>query len=290
MDLDSTICEVHGKLKQGAAYGYTRGLGYHPLIATWAKTARCLRRLARILPAPAILRLVAGAPSGQAARSSCGPTPGSSTWLIDTLVRLGVAYSITVTINDPRSGCIDAIDESAWRTIDYPDAGEPSRDDLRSGGGTQARRREPVSWCGALDCRYTPAAMWPEWRTTRFVTNVIPMLEIDLFHRAHAGIELAIRDLKSFGLGPAPRATSSPTAWLSCAVLAHNLIRWSAKLGDVHPDDELTVARQRARPVFALPGRLVNSRGSLVLRLPEQWPWATTFTAPRAGRALPLLT
>jgi hypothetical protein len=30
IDLDSTICEVHGKAKQGAAYGYTRQLGYHP--------------------------------------------------------------------------------------------------------------------------------------------------------------------------------------------------------------------------------------------------------------------
>ena len=42
MDLDSTICEVHGKLKQGAAYGYTHVLGYHPLIATWAKTGEVL--------------------------------------------------------------------------------------------------------------------------------------------------------------------------------------------------------------------------------------------------------
>ena len=29
IDLDSTICEVHGKAKQGAAYGHTRILGYH---------------------------------------------------------------------------------------------------------------------------------------------------------------------------------------------------------------------------------------------------------------------
>ena len=34
IDLDSTICEVHGKAKQGAAYGYTKRLGYHPLLAT----------------------------------------------------------------------------------------------------------------------------------------------------------------------------------------------------------------------------------------------------------------
>lgn len=38
VDLDSTICEVHGKHKQGAAYGYTRKLGYHPLLATVAGT------------------------------------------------------------------------------------------------------------------------------------------------------------------------------------------------------------------------------------------------------------
>jgi len=34
IDLDSTICEVYGKAKQGAAYGYTKVLGYHPLLAT----------------------------------------------------------------------------------------------------------------------------------------------------------------------------------------------------------------------------------------------------------------
>ena len=36
IDVDSTICEVHGHAKQGAAYGYTKCLGYHPLIATRA--------------------------------------------------------------------------------------------------------------------------------------------------------------------------------------------------------------------------------------------------------------
>jgi hypothetical protein len=42
VDLDSTICEVHGKQKQGAAYGYTRVLGYHPLLATRAETGEIL--------------------------------------------------------------------------------------------------------------------------------------------------------------------------------------------------------------------------------------------------------
>jgi Transposase DDE domain group 1 len=42
IDVDSTICEVHGHHKQGACYGYTRQLGYHPLLATRADTGEVL--------------------------------------------------------------------------------------------------------------------------------------------------------------------------------------------------------------------------------------------------------
>src|SRR5215218_5211443 len=42
IDLDSTICEVHGKQKQGATYGHTRVRGYHPLLATRADTGEIL--------------------------------------------------------------------------------------------------------------------------------------------------------------------------------------------------------------------------------------------------------
>jgi hypothetical protein len=42
IDLDSTICEVSGKKKVGAAYGYTKVLGLHPLIATRADTGEVL--------------------------------------------------------------------------------------------------------------------------------------------------------------------------------------------------------------------------------------------------------
>jgi hypothetical protein len=42
IDIDSTICEVHGDAKQGAAYGYTRQLGLHPVLATRADTGEIL--------------------------------------------------------------------------------------------------------------------------------------------------------------------------------------------------------------------------------------------------------
>lgn len=41
-DVDSFVGEVHGYEKQGAAYGYTRELGYHPLLATRAGTDEVL--------------------------------------------------------------------------------------------------------------------------------------------------------------------------------------------------------------------------------------------------------
>src|SRR4029453_11277881 len=55
IDLDSTVCEVHGHAKQGAAYGYTGVLGYHPLLATRADTGeRSMPACARDGPTPPV--------------------------------------------------------------------------------------------------------------------------------------------------------------------------------------------------------------------------------------------
>jgi Transposase DDE domain group 1 len=43
IDVDSFVGEVCGRLKQGAAYGYTHLLGYHPILATRADTRETLR-------------------------------------------------------------------------------------------------------------------------------------------------------------------------------------------------------------------------------------------------------
>jgi len=50
------------------------------------------------------------------------------------------------------------------------------------------------------------------------------------------------------------------------------------------------VARSVRTRVLALPRRQVNRSGAIVLRLPERWSWATTFTqALEQIQALPLL-
>ena len=140
----------------------------------------------------------------------------------------------------------------------------------------------------------TQAQLWPDWRYHAFITNLDrPTVEVDQFHRDHATVELAIRDLKEgAGLTHCPSGKFfANAAWLACAVLAHNLMRWTARLGEVHPDDRLTVARTMRTKLFALPGRVVNRSGRSTLRLPARWPWAATFLiALDKLRAIPMLT
>jgi hypothetical protein len=302
MDLDSTICEVHGEHKAGAGYGYTHVLGYHPLIATRADTGEVLharlrkgssQRGAKRFVEELIARVRrTGAQGALSLRTDAG---FFSYALIDTLVRLGVAYSITVRINAQVRACIEAIDESAWLPITYPDGGVAQVAETTYVTGVRGGRRElrlVVRRSRLADP--AQAALWPDWRHHAFVTNVeLDTTSVDAFHRAHANVELAIRDLKEgAGLEHCPSGHFfANAAWLACAVLAHNLIRWSARLGDVHPDDQFTVARSVRTRVLALPGRLVNRSGRVVLRLPERWPWAVTFTrALEQIRALPLVT
>jgi hypothetical protein len=302
LDMDSTICEVHGDHKQGAAYGYTRRLGYHPLIATRADTGEVLHaRLRKGSSQRGVKRfteeLVArvrrcGANGPLVLRADSG---FFSYALIDTLERLKVRYSITMTITSRVQRFIDTIDESDWREISYPDGGvayvaETTYVAQRRGGARSLRlvvRRTRLT-------NARQQALWPNWRHHCFVTNVgLDTVEVDAFHRDHARVELAIRDLKEgAGLEHCPSGSFfANAAWLGCAVLAHDLLRWTARLGKVHPDDQLTIARTVRSRVLCLPGRLVNRSGRHVLRLPERWPWAVNFTrALDAIRSLPLVT
>ena len=65
--------------------------------------------------------------------------------------------------------------------------------------------------------------------------------------------------------------------WLQCAVLAHNLIRWTSICANVRVDDQLIVARTTRTRLLTIPGRIVNRAGRPTLRLPTSWPWATQF-------------
>ena len=105
------------------------------------------------------------------------------------------------------------------------------------------------------------------------------VVKVDRFNREHATVELAIKDLKAgAGLEHLPSGVfSANSAWFQIAILAHNMCRWTTRLGG-HDTDRLIVARTIRTRLLALPGRLVNRGGQPTLRLPSRWPWANTFT------------
>jgi hypothetical protein len=99
----------------------------------------------------------------------------------------------------------------------------------------------------------------------------------------------AIRDLKEgSGLEHCPSGNfSANSAWLQAAVLAHNLIRWTATIGE--PVEVLTVARTVRTRLLTVPRRIVNRSGTPTLRGPARWPWADLFIRRLATiRALPI--
>jgi Transposase DDE domain group 1 len=148
IDLDSTICEVHGKAKHGAAYGYTKVFGYHPLLATRADTGEVLHaRLRRGSSQRGAKRfveeLIARARRGGASGAlTLRADSGFFSWeLIETLNRLGVAWSITVSQHRSVRKAIAAINDSDWIDIAYPDGGhaQVAETTYVTGGGTTKR-------------------------------------------------------------------------------------------------------------------------------------------------------
>ena len=301
IDMDSTIVEVHGKAKHGAAYGYTHRLGYHPLVATRADTGEVLH--ARLRKGSSqrghkrfVEELIARVRRcGANGTLTLRADSGFWSWtLIDTLTRLGVHWSVTVSVNPQIKACIQAIDEAAWATITYPDGGEAQVADTTyvTGHGDKQRQVRLVVRRTRLTNR-VQAQLWPDWRHHAFVTDTDrPVIEADQFHRDHARVELAIRDLKEgAGLEHCPSGQFfANAAWLACAVLAHNITRWTIRLANTEPAEQLTVTRTIRTRLYALPGRLVNRSGQATLRLPANWPWASTFTRTLDHfRSLPLL-
>jgi hypothetical protein len=280
VDVDSTICEVHGYHKQGACYGYTHRLGYHPLLATRADTGEMLHarlRKGAANTARGILRFVdeliarlrrAGASGELTLRMDSGFW---SAKLIRRLRAHQARYSITVRQTKTVRAAIAAIPEHAWVQIAYaPDGVAEVAETGYQGDRLVVRRvRNPDD----------QQQLFPTWRYHALITNRVgTTVWLDADHRRHAVCELAIRDLKAgAGLAHLPSGRfAANAAWLLAATLAHNLLRWTATLG-LSARDQQTVAKTLRRTLLALPGRLTRSARRWTLRLPAGWPWAHSF-------------
>jgi Transposase DDE domain group 1 len=281
VDADSTICEVYGHHKQGAAYGYTRRLGYHPLLATRADTGEVLHARQRTgrantaRGAPRFVDETIGRVRRAGATGEIVFRADSGFWSAAVLARLrahDVRFSITVRQTKPVLRAIAAIGEGAWVDICYPDSGIAQVAETRLRGDRLIVRR--------VRHRTDQGQLFPTWDYHAFVTDRPGSpVELDADHRRHAVVELAIRDAKQgSGLNHHPSGKFfANAAWLVLVCLAHNLLRWTATLG-LGVRDEQVVAKTLRRTLLALPGRLTRTARRWTLHLPARWPWAHSFT------------
>ena len=131
LDLDSTVCEVCGTAKHGAAYGHTKVLGYHPLVAVRSDTGEVLHSrmrsgssqrgnvhfaretLARVRRLARDASVTVRADSGF-----------FSYEMIAAIGAHGASYSITIPHNAKVKAAAEAIGEDAWQAIAYTRGGE----------------------------------------------------------------------------------------------------------------------------------------------------------------------
>ena len=248
LDLDSTICETYGLAKEGARHhGYTLTVRADSGFYTHAVVAVCRR--------------------------------------------MDVRFSIAIRQRARLHNLIEAIPEDAWTPIPYWMDGAA---DVAETTYTPFQAEAYAAPVRLIVRRVKPApgsqlALFATYSYHGFITDRDgETLELEADHRCHAEIEKAIRDLK-YGVGlnhlPSGRFAANG-AWQAVQVMAHNLARWTARIG---LGQQIVTTKTLRRRVFALAGRLTRSARRLTLHLPRRWPWEEQFSRALARlRAIPL--
>ena len=308
IDLDSTICETYGLAKEGARHhGYTGQRGYHPLLAVASGTGDVL--MARLREGRAntargaahflretVSRVRYGGASGQLTMRA---DSGFYTHAVVSACReTNVRYSITVRQHARLRNIIEAMPEEDWTPIPYWMDGAAA---VAETTDTPFRTEPDAAPVRLIVQRVQPTpgsqlALFASYSYHGCITDREgDTLELEADHRRHAEIENAIRSLKyGVGLNHLPSGRfSANAAWLAVqslprtryGVIAHNLARWTARIGLGEP---VVTTKIRRRWLFSLAGRLTRSARRLTLHLPQRWPWKNQFSGALARlRALP---
>ncbi len=328
IDVDSSICETYGLAKQGGSrFTYSHVRGYHPLFATVAGTAdvvHCRLRAGPAHTARGAASFLAETFARVRAAGASGPvvmradSGFSNTRVVGACRRADVRYSITVKMSKGLRKVIEAIPEADWTPIPYflEDGADVAEINYRAFGKTNGVN------CRLIVRRVRPTpgsqlSLFVTWSYHAFVTNRLgEVVSLEADHRRHAVVESAIRELK-YGVGlnhlPSGRFGAN-AAWLGLNVIAHNMARWTTRIGgldtiepaDVPPrrdtDDTDTTdtaaspgdapappgAGRRGHKSFVatdtlrrrhlcVPGRIASSARKLTVHLPTNWPWADAF-------------
>lgn len=285
VDIDSTICEVYGKQKEGANYGYTKVLGLHPLIATIAESGEIIlarnrrgsahtSRGADFFVSEVINRIrKAGATGNITLRADSG---FDNQYVKGVCKDKGVNYSITAKLTGPVKKAIELIKDEDFVNIDYTDNGIASVGETTYGEANQRLivRRTKITG--------EQAQLFTGYQYHAFVTDLQDdKVKLDAFHRDHAIVELNIKDLKeNVGLSHMPSYKfAANSAWLLIATIAYNMMIWINKAGN---NTKIT-AKTFRKKFINIAGRITKKARKLILHLPYRWTyeiqWIRTLNA-----------
>lgn len=314
VDIDSTLCETYGLGKDGAREVMRhRPSRLPPLLAVIAGTgdiahARLRRgRSNDASSAPVFIKETISRVRQAGAAAEIVLRADSGFYLHDVVATCrnsDVRFSIGARMIGGLRGLIESIPEDHWHPIDYflPGAGvaeiswTPFAQDTRGHERADAMlvrlivRRTPPTDTQARNRGHDPeqAALFPLYDYHPIIIDRTgDLLDVEADHRQHAEVKLTIRGLKhDMGMSHFPtKSFGGNAAWLTRNTIAHNLTRWTARLG-LQLGHVMT--KKIRRRVYNVAGRLVRTGRRLILRVPRRWPWASHITtALQRLRALP---
>ncbi|MFD8493252.1 IS1380 family transposase, partial [Amycolatopsis sp. NPDC059657] len=293
---------VYGHGKDGAGFSYQGVRGLNHLIATVSSpvcapvilTAQLRRgntdsrRGAVAMLREAInLARRAGATGMIVVRADSAFCTGP---IIAAIRKAGAHFSVTARKNEPVKAAIASIADDAWSTVEYrhpildPETGEwitcaeiaetthtaftnPTSNRGRSVTARLLVRRTP---------RFTRTKQGELFRIFHyhavFTDTRVDLHTADTWHRGHAVIEQVFADLHDAALAHFPSGRfAANQAWLTLAVLTHNLLRAAGCLTSMFHAKARTATLRRQ--LINIPARITTSARRITLRLPANWPW-----------------
>ena len=289
IDVDSSICRCYGLKKQGVAFGYTKVRGLHPMLATALGEVLGVRQRGgnahTARGAASFLAEVFGrARSAGAGRLGMrGDSGFYNRKIVGACQQADVRFSITAKMSQPLRKAIDKIAEEEWAPIPYwMEGGADVAETTYRAFGQEAlrlivRRVKPTPG--------SQLALFERYEYHAFITDRSgSAIGLDAYHRAHAEVELVIRDLKAGPWAHMPSGRfGANAAWLALGAIAHNLARWSAKLGGLDENGGPITLSTLRRRYIAVPGHLSCSARRNKLHLVKAWPWEAAFLAALAA-------
>jgi hypothetical protein len=272
LDIDSTLDEVHGSMKQGARWAYTGIKALHPLMCFIGGNGDWLHSRLRAGNrytsdgAVSFIRESYHKAEGLAGRITTRMDSGFyQTDVVEECEQLGIGFSITADQTAPVMAHVESLAEETWKPIDTDVwVNEFSYQPVRWPKAYRflvRRERLPekaqISLLDAIAYRYHV-----------IVTNrVDPAEELVPFHLQRATMENFIKETKhglSLDRFPCQEFHANWT-YLTVGMLAYNIVNWIKRLAlpSLHKKKLLKALRYR---FFNVAARVVQHSRYLILR------------------------